>query len=267
MNEKLILEKLEELSNDIQDIKTDIILLKGAQAPPTVSEERQSNTSIPVFSEATNYLREIDAHINPDEVRELIDKTAASLGALTEAVDILRSGVELRDELIPIAKLTYPRAVKFLSDLHEGEFQAEDLGRLMHTFLLNVHTFSDLMNMISPMTELVKELEVVMRQTDVISNINKWLDTLQQGNGTMKLLALSINAIKNIELSDEQLDQIYTSLSSIDLSKVEPVGPLSMLKQLRDPDFQEAMGAIFMLLHAIGGCVKACQDKTSQQDG
>ncbi len=265
MNEKLILEKLEKLSNDIQDIKTDIILLKSAHSIPTVSEESQRDTGLSTFVEVTHYLREIDAQINTDEIKQFIDKTLTSLSALTEAMDVLRSGIELRDELVPIAELSYPRMVKFLNNLHEGEFQAEDLGRLMHTFLLNVHTFSDLMNMISPMTEFVKDFEVVMRQTDVLSTINKWLDSLQQGNGVMKLLAVTVTAFKNIELTDEQFDQMCASISTINFSKVEPVGPLSMLKQFRDPQFQEAMGAIFMLIRAIGGCINACQDKSSHQ--
>jgi hypothetical protein len=37
-------------------------------------------------------------------------------------------GVELRDKMIPVAQLAYPKVLKFLNALHDFEFQAELLS-------------------------------------------------------------------------------------------------------------------------------------------
>lgn len=303
MNEALILEKLESLSNEIQELKAEIRQVREppisqpepAAAPAKTFEElsamvedihssmaemREVNSTLrsgleltsdlepiakQVFPKAISYLDEIDDQFDPDELKVLITKTLTSLEAMNEAFDMMKSGMELKEDLNAIVKQSYPRAIKFLSALHEGEFQAEQLGDLLHNILLNIHTFSDLMNMISPMTEFIKEFEVAMRQTDVLSNMNKWLDSLQQSNGAIKFMGMTMAAFKRIDLSDEQFDRMCDSLSTINLCQVEPVGPVAMMKQLRDPKFQEAMGAMFMVMQALGGCIQACHNNPGRQ--
>lgn len=304
MNEALILEKLDSLSNEIQELKAELRQVKEPpqpQYPPpgtppesfeelalrihemhaSMVEMREVNSTLKAGVELTSdlepvakqllpkaikYLDEIDDQFNGDELKVLIAKTLTSAAALNEALDMLKSGMELKEDLNSIARLSYPRVLKLLADLHEGEFQAEQLGDLLHTILLNIHTFSDLMNMVSPMTEFVKEFEVAMRQTDVLSNMNKWLDSLQQGNGAIKFMGMTMAAFKQIDISDEQFDRMCESLSTINLCQVEPVGPVAMMKQLRDPKFQEAMGAMFMVMQAVGGCIQACQKEPNTQE-
>lgn len=291
MNDALILERLDFLASEIKELKTDIQQLKQDQvSAPTalhsddlnrlvaeihasVEEMREAREAVragfeltedmqpvirQVYPKMIKYFAELEGQFNVDDLTALITGGLTSLGALNEALAMLKSGIELKDDLAPVAKLSYPKFQKFLSTLHEGEFQAEQLGTLLHTILLNIHTFSDLMNMISPMTEFVKEFEVAFRQTDFLTSMNKWLDSLQQSNGMIKVIALSLSAIKSIDLSEEQFDEICSSLSSINLYNVEPVGPMGMIKQLKDPKFQKAMGAMFMIMQAIGGCVEAC---------
>lgn len=304
MNEALILEKLESLSTEIQSLKTEIQQSKSTQvnspaAPSDTLPDQQQMAAMvqelhqnliemrevrdtvkagmeltqdlePVakqlFPKVIAYFNELDESFNPDEFAVLVNKTLSSIGSINEALDMLRAGLELRDDMIPVAQLSYPKVVKFLNALHEGEFQAEKLGELLHTLLLNIHTFSDLMNMLSPMTELVKEFEVAMRQTDVLSNMNRWLDSLQQGNGLVKFAAMTAGVAKDIKITDEQFDQICESLSTINLAKAEPVGPIGMIKQLNDPKFQQAMGATFMLVNALGGCVQAIHAEPGHQN-
>lgn len=298
MNDALILERLDFLASEIKELKTDIQQLKQEQASPpsathsddlnrivseihaSVEEMREARETVragfeltedmqpvirQVYPKMIKYFDELDGQFNVDDLTALITRGLTSLGALNEALEMLKSGIELKDDLAPVAKLSYPKLQKFLSTLHEGEFQAEQLGTLLHTILLNIHTFSDLMNMISPMTEFVKEFEVAFRQTDFLTSINKWLDSLQQSNGMIKVMALSLSAVKNINLTEEQFDEICSSLSSINLYNVEPVGPIGMIKQLKDPKFQKAMGAMFMIMQAIGGCVEACDKNAGER--
>ncbi len=59
----------------------------------------------------------------------LLRKALTNLDTMGEGLDMLKAGVELRDDMVPILKLMYPRLLRFLNSLHEGEFQAEKLGR------------------------------------------------------------------------------------------------------------------------------------------
>jgi hypothetical protein len=172
---------------------------------------------------------------------------------------MLRAGVELRDEMVPILKLMYPRVLRFLNSLHEGEFQAEKLGDLLHTVLINIHTLSDLLNMIQPMTEFVKEIGVLLKETDVINGMNIWLDGWQQGNGFVKLAGTIITSLKRMECNENQIDEICAVIKGLDFTNVKPIGPLGMIKQVNDPKVQEAFGFLFMMLQAIGTCLQAYQ--------
>ncbi len=210
-----------------------------------------------VYPKAIRFCNELEGDFEIDELVVLLRKTITSLDTIGEGVDMLRAGVELRDDLIPVVQLVYPKLLKALTALHEGEFRAERLGDLLHTVLLNIHTLSDLLNMLAPFTEFVKEFNVILQHTDILPNINKWLGEIQVGNPAIHLATKALSTIKKIDLNEERVTQLCDALSTINLTKVEPVSPLGMIGQLRDPKVQEALGFMFMLLHAVGGCLQA----------
>ncbi|NNK95905.1 MAG: hypothetical protein HKP41_16270, partial [Desulfobacterales bacterium] len=197
MNEALILEKLDQLSAEVQSLKSDVLqdlkrdlepVLKQAQ-PNLVNffadvEDEYTNekavhlaknvlTSLDELNEMVDTLKagvelkndlvpiamqaypstisffnELEGDFHVDELTVLLRKVLTNLENLGEAVDMLKAGVELRDDLVPIIELVYPRILRFMNSLHEGEFQAEQLGDLLHTILINIHTLSDLLNMV-----------------------------------------------------------------------------------------------------------------------
>jgi uncharacterized protein YjgD (DUF1641 family) len=152
-----------------------------------------------------------------------------------------------------------------LNSLHEGEFQAEKLGDLLHTILINVHTLSDLLNMLQPMTEFIKEIGVLMRETDVINGLNIWLDGLQQSNGLVKLAGTMFTFLKRLDYNEKQIEEICQVIENIDFTKSKPVGPIGMVKMVNDPKVQQAFGFFFMMLQAVGGCLEGYQaEKTAQ---
>ena len=157
--------------------------------------------------------------------------------------------------------------LKFLNSLHEGEFQAEQIGTLLHTVLINLHTLSDLLNMLKPMTELIKELQVVVRETDIISNLNQWLDGLQNSSGIVKLAGTAAGVLRRIDCNDTQVEAICQAISDFDLTRIEPVSPLGMFKLLRDPKIQEVLGAFVMVAQTFGSCLHSYQKEKRQQNG
>ncbi len=315
MNEALILEKLDKLSEEVRSLKSDVLLelrqeisliLKNTQAE-SIDQRNDSNednsdekvlqmtqtllTSLEQlnkviigvksesamkdsngalmtqsYPESIQFFTELDTDFHINELIVLLRKALTNLDTMGEGLDMLRATVELRDDMVPIMKLIYPRLLRFLNSLYEGEFQAEDLGDLLHTVLINIHTLSDLLNMIQPMTELVKEVGVVLKETDTINAVNVWLDGLQQGNGLMKLTAVIITALKRIDYTEAQIDEICRIFNNIEMRTVKPVGPLGIIKQLNDPRIQKTIGFLFMMLQAIGSCLQTFQ-KNNRESG
>jgi len=314
MNEALILEKLDQLSAEVQSLKSDVLqelksdlepLLKQAQ--PSMGnflkdiEEDYTNEKavylaknvltsldelnemvdtlkagvelkndlVPIAQQAypstINFFSELEGDFHIDELTILLRKVLTNLENLGEAVDMLKAGVELRDDLIPIVQLIYPRLLRFMNSLHEGEFQAEKLGDLLHTVLINIHTLSDLLNMAQPMTELVKEFTTVMQGSDVMNSVNVWLDSLQQSSGIVKLAGTTWAQIRRLDYNDKQVEEICQAIASFDMAKVEPVGPVSMIKHMRDPKVQTALGFFFTILMTMGTVLQTYQEDKNQQ--
>lgn len=310
MNEALILEKLDNLSGEIQSLKSEIQALK--EPAPSAQPAQSATASIladlkgkysdedlahlmenlltsvndidamlcklkagselarniePIAKQAypqvLKFFNELEDQFNIDELTGLLRNFLTNLESLNEGMNLLRMGAELKDEIVPIAQIGYPNIIKFLNSLHEGEFQSEQLGTLLHTLLMNVHTFSDLMNMLKPMTELVKDLQVVLRETDVISNTNVWLDSLQQSSGIFKLAGTTFASIKQINIDDQQAEEISQAIQQLDFTHIKPVTPFGAIKHLRDPQIQEALGAMFMILQTMGACLQAYQKNDS----
>jgi hypothetical protein len=218
-----------------------------------------------IYPKSIQFFDDLDGDFHIDEFVILLRKTLTNLDTMGEGLDMLRAGVELRDDMVPILKLMYPRLLRFLNSLHEGEFQAEKLGDLLHTVLINIHTLSDLLNMVQPMTELVKEVGVLMKETDVINGMNIWLDGLQQGNGFVKLAGTAFTSLKQMNCTDSQIEKICQVINGLDFNNVKPVGPFGIIKQVNDPKVQEAFGFFFMMLQALGSCLQAYQKDTKPQ--
>ena len=213
------------------------------------------------------FFHEIDSQFSVEALEVLFRRTLTNLDSLNEGLNLLKLAVELRDDMIPVAQLAYPKVLKFLNSLHEGEFQAEQIGTLLHTVLINLHTLSDLLNMLKPMTELVKELQVVVRETDVISNLNQWLDGLQTSSGIVKLAGTAASVIRRIDCNKTQVEEICQAISDIDLTRIQPVSPLGLIKLIRDPKIQEVMGAFVMIMQTFGTCLHSYQKEKRQHNG
>ncbi len=307
MNEALILEKLDALSDEVRSLKKDVLQelrrdlepvlestrpaavgflqdVENGQAKERLlklsstllasveelseavrcvsSEDGEKSTAFP---KSVQFLTDVESEFHIDELAILMRKAITNLDTMGEGLDMLKAGVEFRDEMAPVLRLMYPKIVRFLNSLHEGEFQAEKLGDLLHTVLLNIHTLSDLLNMIQPFTELVKEVGVLMKETDIINGMNIWLDSLQQESGLVRLAGTSMAALRKLDCSEEQVNEICRAIENLDLSSAEPVGLMGMVKQMNDPQVKEAIGFIFMILQTIGACLHACRMNGEKQ--
>ncbi len=315
MNEALILEKLDQLSAEVQSLKSDVMQDIRKDLEPVLKEAVPSLSSVlediddrytkekaihlaqnvltsldelndvvdtfkagmelksdmmpvvkQVYPSTINFFNDLSGEFHIDELTILLRKVVTNLDSLGETMDMLKAGVELRDEMVPIVKLMYPRIIRFMKSLHEGEFQAEKVGDLLHTVLINIHTLSDLLNMIQPMTEFVKEFTTVIKGSDIMNSVNLWLDSLQQSSGLVKVAGTSWAQLKRLDYNEKQVEEICNAISTLDFTKAEPVGPFMMMKKMRDPRVQSALGFMFMMLQTMGTVVLAYQDEKREQE-
>lgn len=250
-----LLDSLEELNEVIAGVKAGVEL-KDDMAPIVKQ----------IYPKSISFFADLEGDFHIDELIILLRKALTSLDQMGEGLDMLRAGVELRDDMVPILQLMYPRLLRFLNSLHEGEFQAEKLGDLLHTILINIHTLSDLLNMIQPMTEFVKEVGVLMKETDVINGMNIWLDGLQQSSGLVKLAGTLFTFLKRLDVNETQIEEICQAIENLDFTKVKPIGPVGMIKQVNDPKVKEAFGFFFMMLQTVGTVLQAYQKDKEQQN-
>lgn len=248
---------MENLLDSVNDINSMLFKVKAANE---LARDIEPVAQV-AYPQVMKFFSEIEDQVSVEELTGLLRNLLTSLNAINEGVSMLKMGVELRDDLIPIAQVGFPKVVRFLNDLHQGEFQSEQIGDLLHTLLLNLHTLSDLLNMAKPVTELIQELQVVIRETDVISNMNTWLDSLQQSSGIYRLAGTAFAGAKQFTINEEQAEEISRVLTDIDFNNIEPVTPFGAIKHLRDPQIQEALGAMFMMLQATGACLQVIQSK------
>lgn len=315
MNEALILEKLDQLSAEVQSLKSDVMQDIRKDLEPVLKDAVPSLSSVlediddrytkekaihlaqnvltsldelndivdtfkagmelkgdmmpvvkQVYPSTINFFNDLEGEFNVDELTILLRKVVTNLDSLGEAMDMLKAGVELRDEMVPIVQLMYPRIIRFMKTLHEGEFQAEKLGDLLHVILINIHTLSDLLNMAQPMTEFVKEFTAVMKGSDIINSVNLWLDSLQQSSGLVKVAGVSWGQLKRLDYNEKQVEEICNAISTLDFTKAEPVGPFTLMKKMRDPRVQSALGFMFMMLQTMGTVVMTYQEDKKAQN-
>ena len=251
---KNVLTSLDELNDLVDTFKAGMELKSDMM--PVVKQ---------VYPSTINFFNDLEGEFHVDELTILLRKVVTNLDSLGEAMDMLKAGVELRDDMEPIVKLMYPRVIRFMKSLHEGEFQAEKIGDLLHVVLINIHTLSDLLNMVQPMTEFVKEFTTVMKGSDVINSVNLWLDSLQQSSGLVKVAGTSWAQLKRLDYNEKQVEEICNAIANLDFTKAKPVGPFAMMKQLRDPKVQSALGFMFMLLQTMGSVVMVYQEDKREE--
>ena len=118
---KNVLTSLDELNDLVDTFKAGMELKSDMM--PVVKQ---------VYPSTINFFNDLEGEFHVDELTILLRKVVTNLDSLGEAMDMLKAGVELRDDMEPIVKLMYPRIIRFMKSLHEGEFQAEKIGDLLH---------------------------------------------------------------------------------------------------------------------------------------
>lgn len=254
----------EELLTGLNEIQKNSSLLRsglelGEDLQPIIKQ---------AYPSLVSFCTQLEGEFSLDEMTITLRKFLTNLDTIGEGLDVMKAGIDLRDDMVPIIQIAYPKLVRALTALHQGEFRAERLGDLFHTLLMNTQTLSDLLNIIKPFTELVKEVGVILQQTSILPSINTWLHGLQTTSPVMNLLQTATGAIRQFDLTEEKVAQMCEIIRGTDFGKTEPISAFGMVKKLNDPQVQESLGFMFTMLHVMGGCLQVIEkkDDTTEQD-
>ena len=196
----------------------------------------------------------LEGQCNADDVTTLIRNSVGNIQHFNTAITMLKAGMELKDEIEPIAKLVVPRLLETLNEL-EGLYDADETVALLRNTLGNVHNFNTALTMLKAGMELKDEIEPLAKLT--VPGIIQFFNEI---GGLVKIAGAALEAVKNFKCSDAQAEAMGAIIRGIDLSKSGKIGPVGAIKKLYDPKVQEALGLIFTLLEAAGGVSQAHRD-------
>ena len=254
MNEALILEKLEQLTSEIQSLKSEVQTLKEAkQAPASPAQTAQPATSL---------LAAYEGKYNEQDLNTLVEHMLVSINDINSMLFKLRAGNELFSDIEPIAHLVYPKVIKFCAEL-EGQVTLEDVVALLQNLLTSVPALNTSVGFLKSGIELTDDLIPIAQivYPKVIQIFNEVQLAMERSQGVLKVATTAGKSALNFTISDEQAEEISKIIEGIDFNDIKPVSPIGAVKQLMDADVQKSLGAAFMVLQAMGACVQVIQSK------
>ncbi len=255
MNEALILEKLDNLSSEIQSLKSELQTLKEAKQAPASSAQSAQPAAAPM-------LAAFEGKYNEKDLSLLIENLLVGVNDINSIFFKMRAGNELMRDIEPIAYQVYPEVIKFCAEL-EGIVTVDDVVSLLRNLITAVPALNESVNYLKAGIELTDDLMPIAQI--VYPKVLKILHDIQTGiensSGLIKVAGSAANSAMKISLTDTQAEEISRVIENIDFSNIKPVSPIGAVKQLLNKDVQQSLGAAFMVLQAMGACVQAIQKK------
>ncbi len=303
MDEALILQKLDALSNEIQSLKTGMVaelkrdmLPISQQTGPLVAdclseldqEHRREDlvhfvrnlvlnvetlnsllstvkgamelkneiepVAKQVLPRVTDLFADLEGQYDLDEIAALLRNTLSNVQHFNTAITMFKAGMELKDDIEPMAKLLLPRIIELFSEM-DGQLDVEELATLIRNTLGNMHHFNTAITLLKSGMELKDEIEPIAKLT-----LPKIIEFFSEMSGMLTVGGAALESLKGCKFSPEQTEAMSSVIRSIDLSKPNRIGPVGMVKKLYDPKIQDALGVVFMMLEAMGSIVQAHRD-------
>lgn len=242
MDEALILEKLDNLSNEIHTLKAGVLAELKQDMMPIVHQTG------PLVSDC---LSELDQENRREDLVHFMRNLVLNVETLNSLLSTVKGVMELKNEFEPIAKQILPKATEIFAQI-DGQYDADELAALIRNTMGNMHHFNTAIGMLKAGMELKDEIEPIAKLT--LPKITEFFNEL---GGAMKVAGSALESVKDIKLSSEQADAMSNVIRNIDLSKSKKIGPIGAIKKLNDPKVQEALGVMFTMLEAVGALVQS----------
>ncbi len=230
-NEEKILERLDELSQEIKDAKKAIkpyIELKE-DLQPIINE---------IFQESIQRFEGLGRNFNVEDVADMIGQLLASSKNLSEAMKSLNRFMDFKNDFTPLFKEMFAESVQIL-DIPGNGFHLTDLQQVTKEFLLNLKNIAEMLKMVNSAMEFKNDFAGLAKPA--FNEIVQRLDNLKQKgvfNAFEELLAI--------------LERVGDKLTEIDFNNVKPVkGIMGLMKALKKPEVQEGLGILIEMTKVI----------------
>jgi uncharacterized protein YjgD (DUF1641 family) len=299
MDEALILQKLDELSNEVRTLKADVLKevkkeLKPAKPASSFLEEcleksgdehaREDLTHLvtnlmsnidmlnslmstlkgtmelkeeiePIakiaYPMAIETAAEVTEGFDPEQVKPLIRNLLSNMENFNTALGMLKAAMELKDDIEPLAKLAYPMAIDTITEVSEN-LDMEQIKPLIRNTLANLNNFNTALTMLKAGMELKDDIEPLAKLS-----LPMVTDFFASMTGLIKVSGAALESVKDMQLSESQAEAMSEIIKNIDLSKTKKVTMFGMIKKLNEPKIQEALGAAFAMLEVFGALLEA----------
>jgi hypothetical protein len=242
MDETLILEKLDTLSNEIHTLKAGVLAELRQDMLPIVHQTG------PLVSDC---LSDLDQEHRREDLVHFMRNMVLNVETLNSLLTTAKGAMELKNEMEPIAKQVLPKIKELFSEM-DGQYDIEEIVALIRNTLSNVHHINTAMTLFKSGMELTDEIEPIAKLT-----LPKVTEFFGEIGGVLKIAGTALEAIKDFKCSPEQAEAMSAIIRGIDLSKPNRIGPFGALKKLNDPRIQEALGVIFTLLETVGSLIQS----------
>lgn len=225
--EEKILERLDELSQEIKDIKQSVqpYLELKEEMGPIVNE---------LVAESIHKLDGLGKDFDIENMADLMGEFLASSKNLTEALRSLNDFMEIKREFSPFVKEIVDETVKFL-DVPGQTINIEDMQYLFKSLMMNTKQLSEAMHMFNSMMELQKDVSELTKP--IVDTIIEHLSELQ-----------SKGVFEGIEKGLAFFENILANFNNINLDEAKPVkGVFGMMSALKDPEVQRGLGVMMEL--------------------
>ena len=241
MDDALILEKLDALSQEIKALKGEVAELRRGTAPVAGQ----------LLPDAADCLSEHDLAQRQEDFAYFLRSLVLNVETLNSLMATAKGAMELKDEIEPVAKLVLPKATELMADM-EGSFDLDEIAALLRNTLGNLHHFNTAITMLKAGMELKDEIEPLAKLT-----LPQIIETFNELSGMLQVAGAGLTAVKKCAFSPAQAEAMSQVIASIDLSSAGKIGPIGAVKKLYDPNVQEALGVVFTLVEAIGALFQA----------
>ncbi|MFH0784548.1 MAG: DUF1641 domain-containing protein [Pseudomonadota bacterium] len=242
MDEALILQKLDTLSNEIQSLKTGVVAELRKDMLP------RSRQTGPLVSDC---LSDLDQEHRREDLVHFMRNMVVNVETLNSLLSTVKGAMELKNEMEPIAKQILPRITNLLADL-DGQYDLDEIAALLRNTLSNVHHFNTAITLLKSGMELKNEIEPMAKLT-----LPKIIEFMSEISGMLTVAGAISEALKGFKFSPEQAEAMSNVIRSINLNTPNRIGPVGVLKKLYDPKVQETLGVVFMMLEGVGAMVQA----------
>ena len=215
-----------------------------------------------ILPKVTSFLGEVDGQFKAEELVALVRKLLSNLENFNSALEMLKAGMELKDDMMPIIQQILPKVTSFLGEV-DGQFKAEELVALVRKLLSGLENFNTAMNMLKAGMELKDDMMPIIQQ--LLPKVIGFLNEVEQ-RGVFRIINRLMDVVSGFRCSEGQLGTMCEAIEHVDLGKPYYLGPAEILNEIRDPNVQETLGFAFKIMRAVGCCLRANRIRQVAED-